>query len=570
MTTLIAEVNAGGVYRFVEAEDLAEIFTADEDDDDFNEDRHSDDDLQSGTVLRGPDGFVERTRYETIASITDSTDVDYYRLESPPPELAADVMTVTVRSLDSAGLIPALDIFDENDVRLPFSVLASGNGELIVQLADVASETNLNLAVTAASSAGPFASGNYALTVAFGSVAATLEEFASGELTSNEVLAAHTIFIAETTLFQFLVSATSNSQGGIMATLLAEDQTELYKVFVATGEGRSDRGVLLPPGTYSMQLASLPGGIPGIPVSYSVQGLKLNENFSIDPIDPTQELPFRCQEGDAFCYPGGNTSNDTYLWEQAVGVPGGVPIAPPTVPGVLAGDWWSWIWASTPLGSPPLTTPERFSMTPDVSLRVNSAEGVLSNDFDPDGVPVVALLIEPPAQGTLQLSLDGGFEFVPPPGFTGTQTFTYVAYDFQMLSSPVEVTIDVVLPGDFDASEAVNGDDFLVWQSHFGVAVGATPAQGDGDGDGDVDGEDFLIWQSAMIPAATGGSGASTAAEKSADASRIDFRQTASRSVASLHSRREGELRTRREIPRCRFRDRVRWLRKAAASRRAP
>ena len=51
-------------------------------------------------------------------------------------------------------------------------------------------------------------------------------------------------------------------------------------------------------------------------------------------------------------------------------------------------------------------------------------------------------------------------------------------------------------PGDFDGDGAVDGDDFLAWQTGFGIPAGATRADGDADLDGDVDGNDFLIWQS--------------------------------------------------------------------------
>ena len=49
---------------------------------------------------------------------------------------------------------------------------------------------------------------------------------------------------------------------------------------------------------------------------------------------------------------------------------------------------------------------------------------------------------------------------------------------------------------DFDKDLDVDGDDFLIWQSNFGL-VDRTPNQGDadGDGDGDADGDDFLAWQ---------------------------------------------------------------------------
>lgn len=57
------------------------------------------------------------------------------------------------------------------------------------------------------------------------------------------------------------------------------------------------------------------------------------------------------------------------------------------------------------------------------------------------------------------------------------------------------LTLTVVVPGDFDADGDVDGADFVVWQSNFPKAGGATLAMGDADADGDIDGADFVVWQ---------------------------------------------------------------------------
>jgi hypothetical protein len=51
------------------------------------------------------------------------------------------------------------------------------------------------------------------------------------------------------------------------------------------------------------------------------------------------------------------------------------------------------------------------------------------------------------------------------------------------------------LPGDFDIDGDVDGADFVIWQTNFPKAIGATPITGDADNDGDVDGADFVAWQ---------------------------------------------------------------------------
>jgi hypothetical protein len=48
---------------------------------------------------------------------------------------------------------------------------------------------------------------------------------------------------------------------------------------------------------------------------------------------------------------------------------------------------------------------------------------------------------------------------------------------------------------DFDADSDVDGNDFLRWQTGFGITSDATRGDGDADDDGDVDDQDLLIWQ---------------------------------------------------------------------------
>jgi len=51
------------------------------------------------------------------------------------------------------------------------------------------------------------------------------------------------------------------------------------------------------------------------------------------------------------------------------------------------------------------------------------------------------------------------------------------------------------LASDFDKDGSVDSDDLAAWRSGFGIASGATKAQGDADYDGDVDSADLLVWQ---------------------------------------------------------------------------
>jgi hypothetical protein len=90
----------------------------------------------------------------------------------------------------------------------------------------------------------------------------------------------------------------------------------------------------------------------------------------------------------------------------------------------------------------PQANDDNYTVEPDTTLTV-TAPGVLSNDTDADGDPMTAVLNTGPSRGTLDLSLDGSFTYTPNPGFTGSDSFTYVANDGTADSNVATVTISV-------------------------------------------------------------------------------------------------------------------------------
>ena len=93
------------------------------------------------------------------------------------------------------------------------------------------------------------------------------------------------------------------------------------------------------------------------------------------------------------------------------------------------------------------------------SLAVN-APGVLGNDTDIDSGTLTALLVSPPAHGALTLSGNGSLSYTPAVGYSGPDSFTYVATDGASSSSPASVAITVtaapptgpVLSANFDTN----------------------------------------------------------------------------------------------------------------------
>ncbi len=92
--------------------------------------------------------------------------------------------------------------------------------------------------------------------------------------------------------------------------------------------------------------------------------------------------------------------------------------------------------------TPPVAVNDTYSVNQDTTLTV-IAPGVLGNDTDAetDGLSVFAST--PPANGSLTMNADGSFDYTPTAGYSGPDSFTYVASDGTDPSNQAVVTITV-------------------------------------------------------------------------------------------------------------------------------
>jgi VCBS repeat-containing protein len=69
---------------------------------------------------------------------------------------------------------------------------------------------------------------------------------------------------------------------------------------------------------------------------------------------------------------------------------------------------------------------------------------VLANDDDPDNNTLSAQLYSGPAHGMLALNTDGSFVYTPFAGYSGADSFRYVASDGSLDSTPATVSLNVI------------------------------------------------------------------------------------------------------------------------------
>jgi hypothetical protein len=111
-----------------------------------------------------------------------------------------------------------------------------------------------------------------------------------------------------------------------------------------------------------------------------------------------------------------------------------------------------------PVNDAPVAQPDSYSVVEDEPLDLTvfgPALGVLANDGDVDGDPLIALQVGDPAHGSLLLHPNGTFVYTPDADFFGEDSFTYQALDPSGLGSEV-TTVTLLVENEPDPPVAFN------------------------------------------------------------------------------------------------------------------
>ncbi|MES2630281.1 MAG: Ig-like domain-containing protein [Bacteroidota bacterium] len=145
--------------------------------------------------------------------------------------------------------------------------------------------------------------------------------------------------------------------------------------------------------------------------------------------------------------------------------------------GLCASAWL--VITVTPVNDVPTANPDAYSMAMNTQLNTTTADGVLFNDVDPDGV-LTAALVSGTTKGALTLNANGSFSYKPITNFTGIDSFVYRACDPEGACANASVTINV-LPVN---QPPVAVDDYLSTLKN--APVSANVLSNDSDPDGNV------------------------------------------------------------------------------------
>jgi hypothetical protein len=332
----------------------------------------------------------ERVDYILEASLSASSDIDFYRIRAPRTTNGSPVgaMTVVVWAGNPTLIDPVLTVIDELGHTIPATMLAHDGGSFVIQIASVASDQRIFVSVRH-SSFGPVPGvGNYFLAVKFGDAVTPLQEIASGFLSPLSPVSSRQITVDTTQVFHAVVTAgDATPASGVRFSILDEMERTVDTRFANRGETISFN-TFLPAGTYRFLVAG--GTLDGsaMPtIAYRVSGFSLSDPIGPQRVDPTSPPP---------------TSPPPPPPPANIGP--GTPMSP-VVPVAPTGPQW-WVTPPTDWPAPP-STALQSTRPPAPAIRtfsVGGTNGVGIKSFNPDGTIRFAFNPFPSFTGELRVA----------------------------------------------------------------------------------------------------------------------------------------------------------------------
>ncbi len=247
------------------------------------------DTLTTGKPLQTTFGYLERTRYDAVSSISSGSDRDFYQFKAPVD--VEGVLTIDITPLGNSDAKLHIVVMNTNGDRIPAFVQDGAKGSRSLTISSPQPGATYLVGIRSEIDS-PTPAVNYALTMNFTTDTASMVNMFEGEIQgAQEDFSNLTTYKPQ--LFRFDLSASaSTSNEGIQLTFI-DARTGAVVFIIAAGSGTpASEYIWLPKGEYVLKAESRSrkSQSPGI-IGFKLRADVLSDDQGPNPVDPTQIVP---------------------------------------------------------------------------------------------------------------------------------------------------------------------------------------------------------------------------------------------------------------------------------------
>ena len=216
------------------------------------------------------------------------------------------------------GVLPVASIFDANANPVSSEILLNGNGNYVIQATGLTPGATYYLQVSAAPAPSP----RDRQFLARGQLRHRRRRRADvrgGTLSASELENQYTLYVAESQLFQFVLSTATDgvpTNAQVSMQIYNSAGAVVFSLTGRVGDTVSGASVLLTPGSYNVTISVLGTSGAAVPsIGYHLSGGNLSDPIGPASADPTEEPMYPCPGNpavDCYCYPNGTYSTTPY------------------------------------------------------------------------------------------------------------------------------------------------------------------------------------------------------------------------------------------------------------------
>ncbi|MBL8811841.1 MAG: matrixin family metalloprotease [Planctomycetaceae bacterium] len=283
-------------------------------------------------------------RFEGSGTIVTATDVDTFRFRPADLGQTEDGTATIVLETALNGFIPKVTLQRADGKLVESTIVANGNGRVVLQARDLKADRDYIVVVESASKTNTIVAGRYQLSVSFSQPPVTFDRLASGTIEADRTQQVMMLYSARSQMVNFVFSAKGSSRRDAVLVLSIYDSSDklVYQTAAKAGDTVTGTSVLLHTGEYRIAVDGVAPGGTAMPqldfllksVTTSIDAGPIAKNTTLNP-------SFGNGGTSPYVFPGNVISNRPINVQQPT-TPTVLPPARPTVvwnPNLLNYPW---------------------------------------------------------------------------------------------------------------------------------------------------------------------------------------------------------------------------------------